>query len=252
MAIHVEEHPGRPPATIWLHHGVGTAAAWHAFLPMGANGRRALAYDRRGFGASGRDREVGPRLFEEDAADLAALLQDRDAAPAHLVGHSDGGTIALLCAARRPELVLSVATVATHVRADEVTVGTLRRMGPPGAWDPALRVHLRRVHGEDWEAVAGAWHRLWTESAWSESWSIADELPAVRCPVLVCHDRRDALAPPLHAEAIAAAVPGTRLSWWDTGDHDPHRRDRRRFAAELRAHWEGAEAGAGPPGLRAG
>jgi pimeloyl-ACP methyl ester carboxylesterase len=252
MAIHVEEHPGRAPATVWLHHGVGTASAWDALLPMAANGRRALAYDRRGFGASSRDREFGARLFEEDAADLARLLGDRAAAPAHLVGHSDGGTIALLCAARHPGLVLSVAAVATHVRSDEVTVGTLRRMGPPDRWEDGLRLYLRRVHGEDWEQVAGAWHRLWTESAWSAGWSIEEELPAVRCPVLVCQDRRDPLAPPLHAEAIAAAVPHARLSWWDTGSHDLHRRDGRRFATELLALWEEAEAGARPAGRCAG
>jgi pimeloyl-ACP methyl ester carboxylesterase len=248
MPIHVEEHPGSAPATVWLHHGVGTAAAWHAFLPTAAAGRRALAYDRRGFGASGRDRDLGAEMFDEDAADLADLLRDRDAAPAHLVGHSDGGTVALLCAARHPDLVLSVATVATHVRADGVTVGTLRRMGPPRDWEPALRRNLRRVHGADWEQVTGAWHRLWTESAWAEGWSIEAELGAIRCPVLVCQDRRDVLAPPLHAESIAAAVPGAHLSWWDSGGHDPHRSDRPRFARELLSLWEWAETAAGRTG----
>ena len=61
--------------------------------------------------------------------------------------------------------------------------------------------------------------------------------------MLVCHDRRDPLAPPLHAEAIAAALPSARLSWWDSGGHDPHRSDRGRFAAELEALWERAETG---------
>jgi pimeloyl-ACP methyl ester carboxylesterase len=243
MAIHVEEHPGRAPATVWLHHGIGTAAAWSSLLPDAAGGRRALAYDRPGFGASGRDRVLGPALFDEGAADLAGLLLDRVAAPAHLVGHSDGGTIALLSAARHPELVLSVATIATHVRADPVTVGTLRRMGPPAQWEEAMRRNQRQAHGPDWEEVATAWYRLWTGSEWAGGWSIEAELPAVRCPVLVCQDRRDALAPPLHAEAIAAALPGARLSWWDTGRHDPHLTDRPRLAAELRTLWEEAENG---------
>jgi pimeloyl-ACP methyl ester carboxylesterase len=245
MAMHVEEFPGRAPATVWLHHGVGTAAAWGSFLPGAAGGRRALAYDRRGLGASDRDREMGPGLFDDGAADLAGLLLDRVAAPAHLVGHSDGGTIALLCAARHPELVLSVATVATHVRADPVTVGTLRAMGPPSGWDEAMRRNLRRAHGPDWEEVTGAWHRLWTGSEWAESWSIEAELPRIRCPVLVCQDRRDDLAPPLHAEAIVAALPAAHLSWWDTGRHDPHLTDRPRVAAELGALWQEAEGQGG-------
>jgi pimeloyl-ACP methyl ester carboxylesterase len=226
---------------VWLHHGVGTAGAWDALLPAAAGGRRALAYDRRGFGASERGRTVDARLFDGDAADLAALLLDRGAAPAHLVGHSDGGTIALLCAARRPELVLSVTAIATHVRGDPGTVGTLRAMGPPGGWEEGLRRNLRRVHGADWEEVAGAWYRLWTATEWSDTWSIEAELPAIRCPVLVCHDRRDALSPPLHAEILAATVADVRVSWWDSGTHDPHRSDRTRLAAELEAFWERAE-----------
>lgn len=243
MDIHVEEHAGRAPATVWLHHGVGTAEAWRPFLPAAAGGRRALAYDRRGFGASARGRAIGPSLFDDDAADLAGLLLDLGAAPAHLVGHSDGGTIALLCAARRPELVLSVTTVATHVRGDPGTVGTLRRMGAPGAWEEGMRRYLRRVHGPDWEEVTGAWHRLWTASEWADRWSIEAELTAIRCPLLVCHDRRDPLAPPVHAEAIAAALPRARLSWWDSGGHAPHRADLPRFAAELETLWEQAEIG---------
>jgi pimeloyl-ACP methyl ester carboxylesterase len=243
MALHVEEHPGRAPATVWLHHGVGTAAAWRSVLPGAASGRRALAYDRRGFGGSDRGRDIGPSLFDDGAADLAGLLLDRVAAPAHLVGHSDGGTIALLCAARHPELVLSVTAVATHVRADPVTVGTLRRMGPPASWEEPMRRSLRRTHGDDWERVTGAWHRLWTATDWAESWSIEDPLRRVRCPVLVCHDRRDELSPPLHAEWITAALPQARVSWWDTGRHDPQLTDRARFTAELRTLWEEAESG---------
>jgi hypothetical protein len=30
--LHVEEHPGRAFATVWLHHGVGSTRAWDAFL----------------------------------------------------------------------------------------------------------------------------------------------------------------------------------------------------------------------------
>ena len=51
----------------------------------------------------------GPLLeridFDEQAEELAPLLQDG----AHLVGHSYGGLIALLMAARRPDAVLSLA-----------------------------------------------------------------------------------------------------------------------------------------------
>lgn len=101
--MYVEDHPGREPATVWLHHGVGSTRAWDAFVPAAAGGRRAIAYDRRGFGRSAHGRRLTPTMFDEDVEDLRGMLAERGAAPAHLIGHSDGGTVALLLAARAPE-----------------------------------------------------------------------------------------------------------------------------------------------------
>jgi pimeloyl-ACP methyl ester carboxylesterase len=240
--MYVEDHPGREPATVWLHHGVGSTRAWDTFLPAAAGGRRAIAYDRRGFGRSTHDRPVTTTMFDEDVEDLRGMLAERRAAPAHLIGHSDGGTVALLLAARAPELVLSVAVVAVHVRGDDVTVATLRRMGPPDEWPEPMQRSLRRAHGEDWADVAGRWHALWTSPEW-EDWSIVDELAAVRCPVLVMHGLRDDLSPPLHAEAIHEALPGARVTWVDATTHDPHRVEPERFVSELQALWRDVEAG---------
>jgi len=241
--LHAVEHEGRAPATVWLHHGLGSTASWASFLPEAAEGRRAIVYDRRGMGASPRDRGFTAELFEKGAADLAALLRARvHDGPAHLVGHSDGGTVALLCAAREPSLVCSVVALSAHVRGDPTTIGTLRRLGPPERWQEPMARALRRDHGDDWLSVAAGWWGLWTSPSW-ESWSIEAELAAVRCPVLVVHDSRDELGPPLHAEAIGAALPQARLSWWDTGRHDPHSTDRPRFVAELHAFWSDVERG---------
>ena len=240
--MYVEDHPGREPATVWLHHGVGSTRAWDTFLPAAADGRRAIAYDRWGFGRSTHDRRITTTMFDEDVEDLRGMLEERRAAPAHLIGHSDGGTVALLLAARAPELVLSVAVVAVHVRGDDVTVATLRRMGPPDEWPEPMQRSLRRAHGEDWADVAGRWHALWTSPEW-EDWSIVDELAAVHCPVLVMHGLRDDLSPPLHAEAIHEALPGARVTWVDATTHDPHRVEPERFVSELQALWRDVEDG---------
>ena len=61
--------------------------------------------DRRGYGQS--PARTGRVDFDEDADDLAALLDD----PSHLVGHSYGGIVCLLAAARRPEAVHSLTVI---------------------------------------------------------------------------------------------------------------------------------------------
>ena len=238
--MYVEEHAGGAAATVWLHHGVGSTRAWDAFLPAAASGRGALVYDRRGFGRSTHDRIFTPAMFDEDVVDLVALLAERTQGRVHLIGHSDGGTVALLCAARRPDLVRSVAVVAVHVRGDAVTVATLRRMGPPTEWPEAMRRSLLRAHGPDWAGVAGRWHALWTSPEWSD-WSIVDELRAVRCPVLAVHGRHDDLAPPVHIESLTTALPGTQVVWVNTTTHDPHRVHPAQFARDLRKHWDHSE-----------
>lgn len=238
--MYVEDHQGRDPATVWLHHGVGSTRAWDRFLPACAGGRRAVVYDRRGFGRSKHHRPLTTAMFEEDVADLRALLTERGAEPVHLIGHSDGGTVALLLAARSPQLALSVAVVAVHVRGDATTVATLRRMGPPDQWPEPMRRSLRRDHGDDWVEVASAWHALWTSSAW-EHWSIVDELPAVACPVYAMHATHDDLSPPLHVDAIRDALPAARVTWVEASTHDPHRVQPERFTTDLESFWRGAE-----------
>ena len=51
--MYVEDHPGREPATVWLHHGVGSTRSWDRFLPaMRPAVAGSIVYDRRGFGRS--------------------------------------------------------------------------------------------------------------------------------------------------------------------------------------------------------
>jgi pimeloyl-ACP methyl ester carboxylesterase len=238
--MHVEDHPGRQPATVWLHHGVGSTRAWDSLLPAAARGHRAIAYDRNGFGRSPHDRAFTTAMFEDDVEDLRGLITERGPDPVHLVGHSDGGTVALLLAARAPALVVSVTVIAVHVRGDEVTVATLRAMGPPTEWPEAMQRSLERAHGSDWAEVAGRWYDLWTSPAWA-SWSIVDELASIRCPVLAVHGLHDDLAPPLHAATVRDAVPGAGVAWVDTTTHDPHRTDLAGFTAGLHDLWATAE-----------
>ncbi|MDX6513861.1 MAG: hypothetical protein QOE36_3365 [Gaiellaceae bacterium] len=237
--LYVEEVAGRAPAVVLLHHGANSLRSWDPFVPGIAGGRRLLTYDRRGFGSSPRDAVFDAGLFERDADDLVELLVERGAAPAHLVGFSDGATVALVTAARHPEAVLSATAISGHLRADAETLAALQRGGPPRGWAPRALDEYRERHGADWEAVVGAWYELWTGGALA-GWQIEEELAAIRCPVLVVHDRSDPLSPRHHAEDVTRARQAA-ISWYDTGSHAPHRAERERFEQELEAHLAAAE-----------
>jgi pimeloyl-ACP methyl ester carboxylesterase len=81
----------------WVDHHT-----WDAVVGLLADSFTVLAYDRRGHGRS--DRPDGQGSIREDAADLAALIEAHDLAPAHVAANSWGGTIALRLASDRPEL----------------------------------------------------------------------------------------------------------------------------------------------------
>ncbi|MQA02635.1 MAG: alpha/beta fold hydrolase [Streptosporangiales bacterium] len=98
----IEQGSGVP--AVLVHGDVfGAEGTWNQQRPL-ARGRRLLLVNRRGFGGSP---DVDGEDFAVDAVDVAEVLGDG----AHLVGHSYGGVVALLAAARRPEAVLSLAVV---------------------------------------------------------------------------------------------------------------------------------------------
>jgi pimeloyl-ACP methyl ester carboxylesterase len=91
-----------------LVHGAWVDATAWAFVVAGlARSFRVLTYDRRGHSRSERPPSEGS--LEEDGDDLAVLLETLGLAPAHVVGSSSGGIVALLLALRRPHLFRSLA-----------------------------------------------------------------------------------------------------------------------------------------------
>jgi pimeloyl-ACP methyl ester carboxylesterase len=91
------------PPLVLVHGSWADWSDWELVIPAFARHHRVLAYDRRGHSQSDR----APRVdgIAADVADLAALIETLDLAPAHIVGLSAGGCIALRLAASRPELV---------------------------------------------------------------------------------------------------------------------------------------------------
>ena len=94
-----------------LVHGLGGAASnWIALAPLVLPGRRLLVPELPGHGGS--QPLPGKPGLDAYAESLGLLLEHEAAAPAHVVGHSFGGAVALRLAIRRPELVGALVLVA--------------------------------------------------------------------------------------------------------------------------------------------
>ncbi|GHH95678.1 alpha/beta fold hydrolase [Streptomyces capillispiralis] len=119
-AIHVtswDETDGQGPRALFVHNiftwGSDDLYGFAAQRPL-AGRHRLLLVDRRGYG---RSPATGRGDFETDADDLVGLLgaphhgRGGREGTAHLVGHGNGGVIAMLAAARRPDLVRSLTLI---------------------------------------------------------------------------------------------------------------------------------------------
>ena len=98
-------------APVLLLHGFGADLnTWMFNQPVLAEGRRVLALDLPGHGGSRRDVGAGDGAALSQAVE--GFLTALDLGPLHLVGHSMGGAIAVLLAARRPDLVRTLTLIA--------------------------------------------------------------------------------------------------------------------------------------------
>ena len=126
--LHWDELPGEG-APVALAHGVLDAPdAWRAVADaLRAAGRRVLVPHARGHGASQPWASSMDWTPQRQAADLAVVLEAAAPEGAHVVGHSRGGTAAGWLAVERPDLVRSLAVVASPPQPGEAFRAAFRR-----------------------------------------------------------------------------------------------------------------------------
>src|SRR5712675_731775 len=108
-----------PPATIvMLHEGLGSIAMWKDFPERVAEttGCGVLAYSRYGHGKSERlaEKRAVDFMHHEAKVVLPELLGQLEIQRPILLGHSDGGSIALIYAGTWPEQVRGLILEARH------------------------------------------------------------------------------------------------------------------------------------------
>jgi pimeloyl-ACP methyl ester carboxylesterase len=230
---------GAGPPVLFVHGQPGLGSDWSEVAARLAGDHRLLLPDRPGYGGSGLE----AASMEDNADRLAELLVSRGVGAATVVAHSYGGGVALILAARRPELVSGLVLVGSIGRADSigafdrvlalpgvgelitaaglVTLGRLlprvrrlagRAPGEVGAWLTAalpdegfLEVALSQGHFV-WRTVVAEQRSLLREIALVE-----EAIDHISMATVVITGTHDVVVAPRVAAAIAAAVPGAEL-----------------------------------------
>ena len=127
--------PRERPLIVFLHEGLGSVSMWRDFPDRlcEAAGARGLVYSRPGYGRStprAAEEAWGLDFMHRQAHEvLPALLQALDVdvtrEPPVLFGHSDGGSIALLHAARWPDAVRGLVVLAPHILVEDLSITSI-------------------------------------------------------------------------------------------------------------------------------
>jgi pimeloyl-ACP methyl ester carboxylesterase len=153
---------------------------------------------------------------------LPAVLKKQIPDQPHIcVGHSDGGSIALIYAALQPDHLLGSITEAAHVFVEPETLKGIE--ATVAVYRSGRLAGLVNYHGKQTDDLIHAWSEIWLSPSF-RSWNITGLLGAIDSPLLAIQGRQDAYGTEAQVDAIVSGVSGpvTPLLLDDCG-HAPHR-----------------------------
>lgn len=212
---------------IFLHEGLGSLSMWREFPNEMCNkiGCRGLVYSRPAYGFS-TPRAVND-LWDIDFLHQQALdvLPEvikclKITKPVWLFGHSDGGSIALLLASHRPELLAGIIVVAPHLFVEDLTIKSIAA-AKEQYHDGDLRQRLKRYHADVDSAFYG-WNDIWLKPEF-KSWTIEKEVANINCPILALQGEEDPYGTMAQIRRIKELCSQTELEEIPNCGHSPHK-----------------------------
>jgi pimeloyl-ACP methyl ester carboxylesterase len=222
-ALEVLDLPGTADAAplVLLHEGLGSVGLWRDFPAdlQSATGRRVIAFSRYGHGRSAPPRRPRtPEFFAEEAHELMPLLLDElEVVRPVLIGHSDGGSIAIIYAAARP--VTALVLLAPHVLVEDITVAAIRETREEYRRG-GLRSRMARHH-DDPDAAFWGWCNVWLDPGFG-AWNLEPEAARVDAPTLLVQGADDPYGSLVHIDRIEVSVRGPVRRLVLPGGHSPH------------------------------
>jgi pimeloyl-ACP methyl ester carboxylesterase len=239
----LNEGPQDAPLAVFLHEGLGSVAMWRDWPQnvCARLGMRGLIYSRPGYGHSTprpQHVKLPVDFMTHQARDVLPALLDvlgvdaRERARMWVIGHSDGGSIALLYASAFPDALAGAVVIAPHVFVEDISVTSIAEAKT--AYEQSdLRSKLARYHADVDSAFYG-WNEIWLNPAF-RNWTIVAGLQAIRRPLLAVQGYDDHYGTMAQIEAITAEVPQAQLVKLEHCGHSPHR--------DAPAAWDAAIAG---------
>ena len=209
---------------VFLHEGLGSIGLWKNFPSQLASacGLDALVYSRQGSGHSAPlEAPRKPDYMHIEALQvLPSLLQHLDIRRPLLVGHSDGGSIALIYGGQFAAAPVGIIAIAPHLFVESMGVASIA--AAKVAYETTdLRARLARHHSNVDNTFYG-WNDIWLNPDFL-AWNIEDYVARIRCPVLAVQGCDDEYGTMRQIDRIAELAPQAELLKLPECRHSPHR-----------------------------
>ena len=223
LKLEIRSWPGTGGPLVLLHEGLGSVGMWRDFPDRLATqtGRPVIAWSRQGYGWSEPLLTVrGPGYMHVEAKRVPIILDALGIERAVLIGHSDGGSIALIAASLFPERIEALILEAPHVYVEQLTVESIAAVKRVYRQSD-LGTRLGHYH-RDADRMFWQWNDIWLDSRFRD-WNIEELLPDVRAPTLLIQGLDDEYGTLDQIDRIEARLGRTvRLELQRCG-HSPHR-----------------------------
>ena len=212
------------PAIVMLHEGLGSIALWKDFPEQLAarTGCGVLVYSRYGHGNSEKlaEKRRVDFMHHEGEVVLPEVLARLGIERPILLGHSDGGSIAIIFAGKYPDAVRGLILEAPHVFVEDLSVASIAQAKVMFETTD-FRQRLGRYHANVDETFWG-WNDIWLDPEF-RSWNTEEYVPEITCPVLCIQGEQDEYGTAEQVNAIQRAVPQTEILMLADCKHSPHR-----------------------------
>ena len=218
------------PLVVFLHEGLGSVSMWRDFPQELCEVLqcRGLVYSRPGYGKStprAAHEAWRPDFMHRQAQEvlpalLKALEVDTDKDKPWLFGHSDGGSIALIYAAKYSDQLAGGVVLAPHIIVEDISVSSITKARTAYA-ETDLRQRLARHHADVDSAFRG-WSHICLSQEFRD-WNITQELKSITCPLLAVQGINDEYGTIEQVRGIARFTPQCSVLELADCGHSPHR-----------------------------
>ncbi|KOC68981.1 Valacyclovir hydrolase [Habropoda laboriosa] len=193
-----------------------------------------VAWDPPGYGKSRPpDRTFPDDFFHRDATCARNLMKCLGFTKFSLVGWSDGGITSLILAAKYPDNVRKMVSVAANAYVTPEEAATYKQYQNIDTWSQPMREPMVALYGEEYfRTMWFNWVDTLVRIAEKNNGDLCKTLlPQIQCPTLIVQGSKDVMVAAEHPIYLKDHIPGAKLEMMEKGAHNLHLRYPEEFNA---------------------